>query len=48
MSKSIAQVRQEFELAGEKEWEELFSLYAEDSRSGVKNLIERYLSLIHI
>lgn len=42
MSKSIAQVRQEFELAGEKEWEELFSLYAEDSRSGVKNLIERY------
>lgn len=42
MSKSIAQIRQEFEAAGEREWEELFLLYAEDTRSGVRNLIERY------
>ena len=42
MSKSIAQIRQEFESAGEREWEELFLLYAEDTRSGVRNLIERY------
>ena len=42
MSKSIAQIRQEFEAADEREWEELFLLYAEDTRSGVRNLIERY------
>lgn len=42
MSKSIAQIRQEFEQAKEKEWEGLFGIYAEDGRSGVKNLIEKY------
>lgn len=42
MSKSIAQIRQEFEQAEEKEWDALFGIYAEDGRSGVKNLIERY------
>lgn len=42
MSKSIAQIRQEFEQAGEKEWDFLCEIYEGDGRSGVKNLIERY------
>lgn len=42
MSKKIAQIRQEFEQAGEKGWDSLSSLYAEDERSGVQNLIEKY------
>lgn len=42
MSKSIAQIRLEFEQAGEKEWESLCEIYEGDGRSGVKNLIERY------
>ena len=42
MSKSIAQIRQEFEQAGEKEWDSLCENYEGDRRSGVKNLIERY------
>ena len=42
MSKSIAQIRQEFEQAGEKEWDSLCEIYEGDGRSGVKNLIERY------
>ncbi len=42
MSKSIAQIRQEFEQAGEKEWDSLCENYEGDGRSGVKNLIERY------
>lgn len=42
MSKSIAQIRQEFGQAGEKEWDSLCENYEGDGRSGVKNLIERY------
>ena len=42
MSKSIAQIRQGFEQAGEKEWDSLCEIYEGDGRSGVKNLIERY------
>lgn len=42
MSKSIAQIRLEFEQAGEKEWDSLCEIYEGDGRSGVKNLIERY------
>lgn len=41
MSKSIAQISQEFSQAGEDRWEELCALYAGDTRAGVQNLIAR-------
>ena len=42
MSKSISQIRQEFDGADEKSGEELCRLYAGDARAGVQNLIARY------
>lgn len=42
MSKSIAQIREEFERADRNAWGILFDAYACDSRAGVKGLIEKY------
>lgn len=42
MSKSISQIRQEFDEADEERGEVLCRLYAGDARAGVQNLIERY------
>lgn len=40
--KSIAQIRQEFDLACEKEWDALIERYEQDTRSGVQGIIQRY------
>ena len=42
MSKSISEIRQEFEMADEKNLPFLYQKYAEDTRSGVQKLIEKY------
>ncbi len=42
MSKSIAQIKEEFEQAGDSRREELYRLYGGDSRAGVRALISRY------
>ena len=42
MSKSIAQIREEFNQAGEAQAEELCRLYSGDERAGVQNLIAGY------
>ncbi len=39
MSKSIAEIKKEFEHAAESEWDALCGLYASDERRGVQNLI---------
>lgn len=39
MSKSIAEIKKEFEHAAESEWNALCGLYASDERRGVQNLI---------
>ena len=39
MSKSIAEIKKEFEHAAESEWDALCGLYAFDERRGVQNLI---------
>ena len=39
MSKSIAEIKQEFDRAAENEWDVLCGAYASDSRRGVQNLI---------
>ena len=43
MSKSIAQIKTEFEHASVEERRKLYQVYAQDDRQGVRNL-----SLIHI
>ncbi len=42
MAKSISEIKQEFEKAGEERLPELFSVYENDSRAGVTGLIKRY------
>lgn len=42
MPKSIAEIKREFENAGDEQLEELFSLYESDSRAGVAGLMKRY------
>lgn len=42
MSKSIAQIREEFERAAEPERQKLYAEYVGDARSGVQNLIARF------
>lgn len=42
MSKSISEIKIEFEQAGEQQWEALCQEYETDSRTGVKNLTARY------
>lgn len=42
-AKSIAEIKKEFETADRTERKKLQMLYASDERSGVKNLIHRYL-----
>ena len=42
MSKSISEIKIEFEQAGEQQWEALCQEYETDSRIGVKNLTARY------
>lgn len=42
MPKSIAQIREEFEQAGERELEVLFTRYGDDPRAGVAALIRKY------
>ena len=42
MSKSISEIKIEFEQAGEQQWEALCKEYETDSRTGVKNLTARY------
>lgn len=42
MSKSIAQIKQEFERAKEQEWEALCMTYESDGRAGVRTLVDRY------
>ena len=42
MSKSISEIRQEFEMADEKNLPFLYQKYVEDTRSGVQKLIEKY------
>lgn len=42
MKKTIAEIRQEFETADDRSLEQLFAVYAKDSRAGVIGLIERY------
>ena len=42
MSKSIAQVKAEFENAQETEWSSLCEKYGTDERSGVRNIILKY------
>ena len=39
MSKSIAEIKKEFDRAAENEWDVLCGAYASDSRQGVQNLI---------
>ena len=42
MSKSIAQIKAEFENAQEAEWASLCEKYGTDERSGVRNIILKY------
>ena len=42
MSKSISEVKKEFEIAKEEELPLLYEQYSEDTRSGVKQLIAKY------
>ena len=42
MSKSIAQIKAEFENAQEAEWAPLYEKYDADERSGVQNIILEY------
>lgn len=42
MSKSIAQIKQEFEQAKQEQREVLYEMYGEDPRAGVQNLITKY------
>ena len=42
MSKSIAQIKMEFENAQEAEWASLYEKYGADERSGVQNIILKY------
>lgn len=42
MSKSIAQIKTEFEHASVEERRKLYQVYAQDDRQGVRNLIDRY------
>lgn len=42
MSKSISEIKIEFEQAGEQQWEALCQEYETDSRTGVRNLTARY------
>ena len=42
MSKSVAEIKQEFEKSGEKEWPLLWERYSTDERSGVINIIKKY------
>ena len=42
MSKSVAEIKKEFENVPESRWEDLCSRYEADERAGVQNLIIRY------
>ncbi len=42
MSKSVAEIKKEFENVPESRWEDLCSRYEADERTGVQNLIIRY------
>lgn len=42
MSKSIAQIRAEFENAQESEWSSLYEKYETDERAGVQSVIQKY------
>lgn len=42
MAKSISEIKQEFEKAGEERRKELFAVYEADPRAGVAELIRRY------
>lgn len=42
MSKSIAQIKSEFENAPESEWPFLYEEYSADERTGVQNIIHKY------
>lgn len=42
MSKSIAQIKTEFERASVEERKKLYEVYARDDRQGVRDLVERY------
>lgn len=42
MSKSIAEIKKEFEESIPEQWAELYQEYAEDERAGVRSLIARY------
>lgn len=42
MSKSISQIKQEFERADERELHCLYEIYGEDTRAGVRALVARY------
>lgn len=42
MSKKIGEIKQEFEQASVSEWQTLFVQYADDDRSGVVGLINKY------
>lgn len=42
MSKSIAQIREEFEQAAESQWNSLCEKYSTDERAGVKSIIQKY------
>ena len=42
MSKSIAEIKAEFENAQETEWASLYKKYSTDERSGVRNIITKY------
>lgn len=42
MSKKIGEIKQEFEQASVSEWQTLFAQYADDDRSGVVGLINKY------
>lgn len=42
MGKSIAEIKREFALASEEEWQEKIQAYAQDERSGVQKLILDY------
>lgn len=42
MSKSIAEIKKEFEERMPEQWAELYQDYAEDERAGVRSLIARY------
>ena len=42
MSKSIAQIRAEFENAQEAEWPSLYEKYGTDERTGVQRIVQKY------